>query len=92
MRRYPLINILLVIAGILLALALFGAGVVWESKMRPIRPSVSAPAAERARSVAREKANSEESMRVLRTGAAWADLPERYPSYQTCHRPISAMG
>ncbi len=21
---------------------------------------------------------------VLRTGAPWADLPERYPSYQTC--------
>ena|SRR6266571_3344674 len=23
---------------------------------------------------------------VLRIGASWADLPERYPSYQTCHR------
>jgi transposase len=23
---------------------------------------------------------------VLRTGARWADLPKRYPSYQTCHR------
>ena len=23
---------------------------------------------------------------VLRTGAAWKDLPDRYPSYQTCHR------
>src|ERR1700683_1437036 len=23
---------------------------------------------------------------VLRTGAPWSDLPERYPSYQTCHR------
>ena len=23
---------------------------------------------------------------VLRTGAPWADLPERYPPYQTCHR------
>jgi transposase len=22
----------------------------------------------------------------LRTGAPWADLPDRYPSYQTCHR------
>jgi len=21
---------------------------------------------------------------MLRTGAPWADLPERYPSYQTC--------
>lgn len=23
---------------------------------------------------------------ILRTGARWADLPERYPPYQTCHR------
>jgi hypothetical protein len=23
---------------------------------------------------------------VLRTGAPWADLPDRYPAYQTCHR------
>ena len=23
---------------------------------------------------------------VLRTGAPWADLPDRYPSHQTCHR------
>ena len=23
---------------------------------------------------------------VLRTGAPWKDLPERYPSHQTCHR------
>jgi transposase len=23
---------------------------------------------------------------ILRTGAPWADLPDRYPLYQTCHR------
>ena len=23
---------------------------------------------------------------VLRTGAPWADLPDQYPSFQTCHR------
>jgi transposase len=23
---------------------------------------------------------------ILRTAAPWADLPERYPPYQTCHR------
>ena len=23
---------------------------------------------------------------VLRTGAPWVELPDRYPSYQTCHR------
>jgi transposase len=28
---------------------------------------------------------------VLRTGAPWAEVPERYPSYQTCHR-VSAVG
>ena len=40
MRRWLLINILLVIAGILLALALFGAGAVWKGRMKPSRPSV----------------------------------------------------
>ena len=25
-------------------------------------------------------------MWVMRTGAPWKDLPERYPPYQTCHR------
>ena len=23
---------------------------------------------------------------ILRTGAPWQDMPERYPPYQTCHR------
>lgn len=23
---------------------------------------------------------------VMRTGAPWADMPDRYPPYQTCHR------
>ncbi len=23
---------------------------------------------------------------IMRTGAPWKDMPERYPSYQTCHR------
>jgi transposase len=23
---------------------------------------------------------------ILRTGAQWANLPDRYPPYQTCHR------
>jgi len=33
MRRRLLVNILLVIAGILLAIALFGAGAVWKGRM-----------------------------------------------------------
>src|SRR5580704_6536904 len=27
---------------------------------------------------------------ILRTGAPWADLPGRYPPYQTCHRRYQA--
>lgn len=27
---------------------------------------------------------------ILRTGAQWQDLPDRYPSYQTCHRRFQA--
>src|SRR5262245_46819457 len=27
---------------------------------------------------------------VLRTGAPWADLPARFPPYQTCHRRFQA--
>lgn len=46
MRRYLVINILLVIAGIVLALALFGAGAMWKARMQPAHPSVSAPAVE----------------------------------------------
>jgi transposase len=27
---------------------------------------------------------------ILRTGAPWYDLPDRYPPYQTCHRRFSS--
>ena len=27
---------------------------------------------------------------VMRTGAAWADIPSRYPSSSTCHRYFQA--
>lgn len=46
MRRHMVINILLVIAGIVLALALFGAGAMWKGRMQPAHPSVSAPVGE----------------------------------------------
>ena len=62
MNRDLLINILLVIAGVLLALALFEAGAMWKGKMQPSRPSVSAPMSEKERIVVRTKINSEESM------------------------------
>ena len=47
MKRYLLINTLLVIAGIVLAVVLFGAGVMWKGRMRPAHPAVSAHAAEK---------------------------------------------
>ena len=46
MRRHLVINILLVIAGIILALGLFGAGAMWKGRMQPAHPSVAAPVAE----------------------------------------------
>ena len=29
---------------------------------------------------------------ILRSGARWCDLPERFPPYQTCHRRFHRMG
>ena len=29
---------------------------------------------------------------ILRTGAPWKDLPQRYPPYQTCHRRFHQKG
>jgi len=40
MKRDTVINILLIIAGIVLAIALFGAGAVWKGKVQRVRPSV----------------------------------------------------
>lgn len=72
MRRDVVITVLLVIVGILLALALFGAGAVWKSEMEPSRPCVSAPTAERDRSVTPEKANPEE---IIPNGENVASTP-----------------
>lgn len=55
MKRDTVINILLIIMGILLALALFGAGAVWKSRMQPSRSSVSAPAAEKDRTLCQKE-------------------------------------
>ena len=62
MKRDTVVNIFLIIVGILLALALFVAGAVWKGRMKANRPSASAPAAEKDRSLARKKLNLEESM------------------------------
>jgi hypothetical protein len=63
MKRDTVINILLIIAGIVLAIALFGAGAVWKGKVEPTRPSVlSAPGAGKGGRKAGEKASMEEAM------------------------------
>jgi Putative transposase of IS4/5 family (DUF4096)/Transposase DDE domain len=36
--------------------------------------------------MAGESCGAQRLLWILRTGAPWADLPDRYPSYQTCHR------
>ena len=36
--------------------------------------------------MAGESCGAQRHLVILRTGAPWADLPDRYPSYQTCHR------
>lgn len=41
MNRDLIINILLILAGIVLAFALFGAGVLWKSKSTTRTPSLS---------------------------------------------------
>jgi transposase len=57
------------------------------------RVEPSAPSCPRSRTGRPPRAPLEENRAVLngilwilRTGAPWADLPDRYPSYQTCHR------
>jgi len=36
--------------------------------------------------MAGESCGAQRHLVILRTGSPWADLPDRYPSYQTCHR------
>jgi len=67
MKRDLLINVLLIIAGILLAFVLFGAGAMWKGKTQPRRSVLSsAPAAEKEQRQANEKRNSEEAITKTR--------------------------
>ncbi len=50
--------------------------------------------AKRAEGKGRPRANDREVLNgifwIMRTGAAWQDLPSRYPSYSTCYRRFHA--
>jgi transposase len=61
-----------------------------ETQWRLIEPLLEVPPQGRGRPwrAAREVVNG--IMWVMRTGAPWADLPDRYPPYQTCHRRFQA--
>jgi len=34
----------------------------------------------------KDKSGLQRYLMILRTGAPWHDMPDRYPPYQTCHR------
>src|SRR5262249_27501982 len=53
---------------------------------RALLATVAAPARRTRASLAGAPRRAQRHPWILRTGAPWADLPDRYPSYQTCHR------
>jgi transposase len=57
----------------------------WEVVRRLLtKPTVRADGRGRLRVKDREILNG--ILWIMRTGASWRDLPDRYPPYQTCHR------
>jgi transposase len=54
--------------------------------LEPVLPMPTCRAGGRGRPWADRRAVFNGILWILRTGAPGADLPERYPSYQTCHR------
>jgi transposase len=52
----------------------------------PILPELARRQDGRGRPWADQRAVLNGVLWILRTGGPWADLPDRYPSYQTCHR------
>ena len=57
----------------------------WEV-IRPLLPHRERPRARRGRPWQDPRAVLNGVLWIMRTGAPWADLPDRYPPYQTCHR------
>ena len=64
-----------------------------DAQWRLIEPLIPVPP-RRADGRGRPRCNPREVMNgilwVMRTGAAWADIPSRYPSSSTCHRYFQA--
>jgi len=64
-----------------------------DEQWRLIEPLIPVPS-RRADGRGRPRCNPREVMNgilwVMRTGAAWADIPSRYPSSSTCHRYFQA--
>lgn len=54
--------------------------------IEPLLPKPKAGSGKRGRPPCSPRLVLEGILWVMRTGAPWADLPARYPSYQTCHR------
>jgi transposase len=57
----------------------------WEI-VKPLLPKVAKRADGRGRPRVDDREILNGILWVLRTGAAWYDMPDRYPAYQTCHR------
>jgi len=57
----------------------------WEL-LKPLFPELRPKDDGRGRPVADTRAVLNGVLWVMRTGAPWAEMPQRYPPYQTCHR------
>ena len=54
--------------------------------LRPLIPEPKAREGQKGRPPVPARAVLDGILWILRTGAPWADMPGRYPPYQTCHR------
>lgn len=57
----------------------------WEL-LKPLFPELQPKADGRGRPVRDTRAVLNGVLWVMRSGAPWAEMPQRYPPYQTCHR------
>jgi transposase len=60
----------------------------WELLKSIVEPKT--PAKRRGRPWKETRAVLEGVLWILRTGAQWAELPAKFPPYQTCHRRFQA--